>query len=103
MDLSDKSYNPTMAVLEKYSNSAVGLLYFTGALGNGVNGENRSRNVLLSVKEAGKYKAEVSVTNSPESKVYEFTAAGNTTFEVPVATTNTNVALIRITKTATTV
>lgn len=98
MTVSDTSYNPTLMVLEDDSDSAIGLLYFTGALGNNVNEENRSRNVTVSVKDAGTYTAKVRVTNGTEESVHEYTVDENSQFNVPVTTTNYNVAFIEVTK-----
>lgn len=98
MTVSDASYNPTLSVLEANHDAAVGLLYFTGALGNNVNEENRDRNVTVSVKEAGTYIAEVRVTDGTEPSVYTFDLEENGQFDVPVTTTNYNVAFIEVKK-----
>lgn len=98
MSVSDTSYNPTLSVLEATDGTAIGLLYFKGALGNNVNEENRSRDITVSVKEAGTYAVEVRVTNGSEPVVYEYQAEANSQFNVPVTTTNYNVAFIEVSK-----
>lgn len=96
MTVADTSYTPTLAVLEADADAAVGMLYFKGALGNNVNEEDRSRDVTVSVKEAGTYTVEVRVTNGSAPTSYEYQADANGQFTVPVTTTNANVAFVSV-------
>lgn len=98
MTVSDTSHNPTLRVLEANRETAVGLLYFTGALGNNVNEENRSRSVTVSVKDAGAYTVEVRVTDGAGPSVYKLNAEENGLLDIPVTMTNYNVAFIEVTK-----
>lgn len=93
--------NPTLAVLEQDAGHSLGLLYFTGSMGANVNEEDRTRDVKVTVKEAGNYRAEVLLTNGKDTpaQVYTDIPAGGS-FTVPVKTTNITTALISVTKTA---
>ncbi|WP_270811444.1 bacterial Ig-like domain-containing protein [Hungatella effluvii] len=91
--------NPTLAVLEQDAGHALGLLYFTGSMGANVNEEDRSRNVEVTVKEAGDYRVEVQLTSGKDASVQmnmNIPAGGS--FSVPVKTVNITTALISVTK-----
>lgn len=92
--------NPSLAVLEKDEDNALGLLYFTGALGGNVSEEDRTRDVSVTVKKAGDYAVDIVSTDGTVVPTQSFAcvAAGGS-FQVAVATTNYNVALIRVTRT----